>query len=475
MYTCKKSMLLLMSSVAISGFIFSANAASWRVEPTITVAEIYTDNVDLDTSSSQSDFITQVTPQIRITGDGSRLNTLINYAPNYFYYPGDDDDQHELRHNLQARLSSELISETFFVDASANIDQLFLDRRQAISSQEASRTDNRSTVQSYQFSPYLVHRIGALATVQLSYDLRHVRQAEDAEQTTANTFFGNSLSHEGSFSVTSGSRFTRLNWGLSALYRTEDRENTRDFDTTTVRADFSYQLSHILTVLGSAGYQEREAELGSFVNFNGFIWDAGFRLVPGPRTSLSLRYGNQNDGDTFSLNAHYKITAKDSINLSFSDTIQTFQSTVFSDNVDVINSPSLNSGFISGDLTRRKEWALTVQGIRGRTTYAATAFHRKNRSDNNALDETEYGGNFTISRNLNQRLSISSGFTYSSSEFSNDSIRDKFWSASANVSYRISKSLFGTLGYVHTDRDQTRFTNLNGGSNYISLSVRAGL
>ncbi|PCI46153.1 MAG: TIGR03016 family PEP-CTERM system-associated outer membrane protein [Alphaproteobacteria bacterium] len=469
----KKSMGLLLSVMAVSGFAFKANAASWRMIPSLTVTETYTDNVDLDSSASQSDLVTRVSPQIAITGTGSRLNVIFDYAPNYFFYPGDDDDKHDLRHTLNASLNSELISERFFVDASANIAQRFLDRRAAISSVQASRTDNRRTVQSYRFSPYLVHAFGTWATAQLRYDLSHVRQAQNVRQTTLNTSFGNSLSHQGSFSVASGSRFNRLGWTLLAQYRTEDRSRAADFETTTLNADLSYQLTDILSVLGSIGYQKRKAGSGSFANFDGFTWDAGFRLVPGPRTSLSVRYGNQFKGDSLSVDAQYKITARDSINLSYTDTIQTFQSLAFNDNSAVNLDPSLNSGFISGDLTRRKRGTFSVSGVRGRTSYSASAFYNENRSDNRALDEERYGGAFSISRRLSPRLTVSSGFSYNLSRFSSDNTDDKFWSASVSTNYQISQSLIGSLSFVHSDRDQSRFSALNGGSNFISLSIRA--
>ncbi|MBL4802346.1 MAG: TIGR03016 family PEP-CTERM system-associated outer membrane protein [Emcibacter sp.] len=470
----KKQIFLLLSTVAASGFIVNANAANWRVTPSIAVTETYTDNVDLDSSSNQGDFVTQITPQIGIRGNGSRMNLLFSYAPNYFFYPGDDDDKHELRHSLQSSLNSELISEKFFIDASANITQRFLDRRRAISSEIVSRTDNRRTVQSYQFSPYLVHTFDAWASAQLRYTLGHVRQAADAEQTTVDTFFGNTLSHQASLSVTSGRRFSKLNWTFLTQYQTENRENSNNYSTTTVRTDLSYQLTNIFTLLGSVGYQKRNA-VGSFANFNGLTWDAGFRLVPGPRTSLSFRYGNQLRGNTFSLDAQYKITSKNVINLSYTDTIQTFQSFAFDDISSVNLDPALNSEFISGDLTRRKKWTLKLSGTRGRTTYNASSFYSEYKSDNLALDEERYGGALSINRNLNSRLSIGSGLSYNLSKFASDNINDKFWSASVNMSYQLSKSLTGTLGYVHSDRDQERFGSLNGGSNYISLSIRATL
>lgn len=473
MYNNNKLKLLLLSTLTILGSAVEANSASWRVIPSITVTETYTDNVDLDADFSQSDVVTQITPQIAITGSGSRLNMSLLYAPNYFFYPGDDDDKHELRHSLQANLNSELISETFFVDASASIVQQFLDRRAAITTERSNRTDNRRAIQSYRVSPYFVQTFGSWATAQLRYNLSHVRQGANAEQTTLDTFFGNSLSHQGSLTVNSGRRFNKLGWTLLAQYQTEERDSFSNFETTTARADFSYQLIDMLSLLAGTGYQKRDTGGSSFADFGGFIWDVGFRLVPGPRTSLSFRYGNQYDGGTFSLTAQYKITARDSINLTYTDRIQTFQSFAFDDNNDVNINPSLNSAFVSGDLTRRKSWRFSLAGTRGRTSYNASAFYSDYGSGNLALNEERYGGTISIRRNLNQRLSISTGLSYNLSRFSSDNLKDKFWSASVNADYKISKSLVGSLGYVHTDRDQSRFSSLNGGSNFVSFSIRA--
>lgn len=132
--------------------------------------------------------MTNVTPQLSLSGTGPRLNSFVSYAANYFYYPGDENDKHDLRHNLQASLNSELVRDLFFVDGAASINQRFLDRRGAISASDVSRTLNRRTVQTYSFSPYLARAFGSWATAQLRYDLRHVRQSADVSQTTADTF-----------------------------------------------------------------------------------------------------------------------------------------------------------------------------------------------------------------------------------------------------------------------------------------------
>tara|TARA_R110002073_G_scaffold329905_1_gene513059 strand:- start:10768 stop:12195 length:1428 start_codon:yes stop_codon:yes gene_type:complete len=473
MYSTKKTIILLLSTVATSGLGVSAGAATWRVTPTLTATETYTDNVNLDETVRQGDFVTQISPQVQLTGTGARLNASILYGANYFFYPGSTGgEKHDLRHTVQANLNSELVNDLFFIDAGANVDQQFLDRRQAISSVDVSQTKNRRTVQSYRFSPYLAHRFGSWATTQLRYELRHVRSSSDTEQTTLNTFFGNSLTHRGTFSLSNGPAFQRLGWTLSAVYANEEREDQADFDTRTLNADLSYQLLDQFALLGSIGYQDRDGG-NSFANFDGVTWDAGFRFVPGPRTSISMRYGNRSGTDTFSLNAQYKMTAKHSINLTYTDTIQTFQSFAFDEIPGPVIDPTQSGNFVSGDITRRKQARLYLTGSRGRTSYSMSGSYSRNKSDNSALDEDRYSAAVSLNRQLSRRLSLGSSFSYNLSKFASDGTEDTFWSASVNGNYSISQSLVGTLGYTHSDRDQARFANLNGGTNYISLSIRA--
>ena len=64
MYSTKKTIILLLSTVATSGLGVSAGAATWRVTPTLTATETYTDNVNLDETVRQGDFVTQISPQV---------------------------------------------------------------------------------------------------------------------------------------------------------------------------------------------------------------------------------------------------------------------------------------------------------------------------------------------------------------------------------------------------------------------------
>src|SRR2546423_15691081 len=65
----------------------SASAETWRIAPSLTVAETLTDNVNLAPDGlKRSDLITQIVPGIRIDGTGARLKLNLNYQMNNILY-----------------------------------------------------------------------------------------------------------------------------------------------------------------------------------------------------------------------------------------------------------------------------------------------------------------------------------------------------------------------------------------------------
>jgi len=465
----------LLSSVVLPVvFTGMAYAGDIRIIPSLAVREIYTDNVDLDTVDSQSDFVTQVTPTINIIANGNRLNANINYAPNYFYYPGNDDDKDEIRHRLSAGISSELVKDTFFITGGASVTQQFLDRRRAIASSDVSITQNRATVQNYSFSPQFLHRFASFANFRTSYQINHFRSDDTDRLTGAGTNFRNSTRHAFSSTLTSSSDFSRIGWALAGNYSTEDRSSQSNFEQYGARLTLSYRISRMLTALGSVGFDER-SNVSFLSESGGFVWDIGFRLVPGPRTSVSFRYGRRFSDNTYSADALYRISPNNTITLSYSDRIQTFQTFAFEElNTNPFTGVTSFVPFLDDSITRRKRLLLGWQATRGRTSYTLRASYEDVVSEFLTNDEERWRFSGTISRRLSPKLSVSGSFAFDQSEFDSATFRDRFWSASASASYTISESLNSSIEYSHSDRDIPN-NILSGPANYVSIYIRASL
>ena len=474
---CKQNKIACVFLPALVGLAAPAAglAADWKVTPSLTVIETYTDNVDLDSAEAEGDFITQVVPNISVRADGARLDLNLSYTPNYFYYPEANGDKDEIRHNLNFTLNSELSDDLFFVDANANVNQRYLDRQQAVSSVDGSRTENRATIQTYRIRPYLTRHFGSFADARLDGYVSHVRSDDRDRLFNAGSTFEKATSWGTTLTVDSGSQFSRIGWSYNAYYNNQERVSVEDYINYGTRLNGSYRFHRMFSLLGSVGYEKRDAN-SAFVQFDNVIWDAGFRLVPGPRTSISFRYGNQYQGDTFSLSAFYRITPKAQLTVTYRDLLETYQTLEVIDDfiVDPFSGQITNNGveFLDDSFVRTKTWRVSLQGERGRTTYSLSGTNRRYSNEVSVRNEERWTAAASLGRRLSTKLRVSVYGSYSYSEYNFNlgtsdvplfvPVDDKFWSAGANVSYRISESLTSTLSYVHSDRSGTRLPLLNG-------------
>ena len=139
----------------------------WTVRPEITVREAYTDNAFIGTGTPRSDWVTQVTPGIRIDGRSPRLTASVNYAPSAIYYARNSEGN-DFVNNLDAFGRLEAVEKFFFVDARARIGQDFVNPFVAQPVDLTTATPNRREIRTYTLSPYVAHQ-GA----DLEYELRN--------------------------------------------------------------------------------------------------------------------------------------------------------------------------------------------------------------------------------------------------------------------------------------------------------------
>src|SRR5688500_10473182 len=115
-----KVRVVILAAATISN---TSTAETWRITPTLSVTETFTDNVELAPGDrKQSDFITQVSPGLRVTGTGARLRLNLNYTMQQVLYAG-DSDRNSRQNFLDAVANLEAIQNWLFVDATARITQ----------------------------------------------------------------------------------------------------------------------------------------------------------------------------------------------------------------------------------------------------------------------------------------------------------------------------------------------------------------
>ncbi|MDA5193602.1 TIGR03016 family PEP-CTERM system-associated outer membrane protein [Govanella unica] len=453
----------------------SAQAGQWRVIPSLEVAETYTDNVELSPVNQKSDFITRISPGINVTAKGARLNLNVNYVANFLIFARDNENT-DLRHNLNAGLTTELVKDWLFLDGRASINQQFLDRGGSISASDANVTDNRQTVQTYTISPTIRRRLGSFADMRLGYYFGYVKAGKPENPVFLPVdLLQDTVSHSVNWGLDSGKRFARIRWGTSIDYRHEQRaKGFPSSEDLYYRFYGEYSVNRWLTLLGSAGYEDiKDRTLTQ--NRDGFVWDVGVRLTPGPRTEVSLRGGRRYNDTNWNMQGVYRLSERTAFNFSYSEEVTTSSRVLQQQLAIDRNIAAIDPGGFS--LTEgaflRKRAQVGFTGSRKRNVFGANLFHEKRTSDTAFNQETSYGVDANFTRSLSRAASAFVSGTYRHSTYDQAEHRqDDFYSAQAGVNYKLSEYLSGGVTYYYTNRDSNQILRKLE-ENAVKLSVKA--
>jgi uncharacterized protein (PEP-CTERM system associated) len=257
-------------------------ASGWTITPDITVSETYNDNPRLAPSGGERhDFITQVTPGLRIDGRGPRLRGYFDYRPSALLYARNSSDS-RLINRLSSFATVEAIDNFFFLDVNGQVTQNFISPFGARPVDLSIDTSNRTETRSFGLSPYVRGMLGR----GYGYELRN----RNTWTRTDTSLIGNVHSQEWTGRL--ASPVTRFGWALEYEDRKVDQERftvQRDLETRLARGRLFYQPDYAWRFSFSAGREENNYR--SFSEMDSFsIRGAGVTFTPSARTSADLQY-----------------------------------------------------------------------------------------------------------------------------------------------------------------------------------------
>ncbi len=268
-----------------------AQAIEWRFTPYVSPAVTFTDNVNQSENNPQSAMILSVTPGFGLRSEGSRrIQASMNYSLTGVARFSDDNTT-DLYHNLGALGKAELIEDFLYVDGSANITQGLIS---LFGSQAAATTNdtNRTTVGSYSLSPYIQKRLGTFANFQARY-------------TNGGAIFGsnaaasNAVTNAFTASLTSGTQFNDLSWGLDYSIRQTNNNGTTPKSTfERENLTLGYALTRKFRVFGT--YGEESNDFLTANHASGTSYSVGFGWAPSRRTNIEASIGERYFGRTYS-------------------------------------------------------------------------------------------------------------------------------------------------------------------------------
>lgn len=288
-----------------------ATAGNWTVVPRVIGSETYTDNVTAAHSNAQSDFITEISPGINISGDSGRSKLNLDYQLQSLFFAG-DSGRNSTNQNLAAIGQTELIKDLFFVDGNASISQQIVDAQKKVSLDNFTAGGNRTDVRTYSISPNLRHDFSGYA----NGTLRYTHEIVDYGNTTV---VDNSEANSVQAALASGRHSGPLGWDINYNDKRTQRTNSiNDVTYKNMDGEMRYLLTPKLSAVVQGGREENQyVSLQPIVNGNywaaGLDWmpnryikmrgldgdhykTAGVTLTPNVRTELVTTYRNREVG-----------------------------------------------------------------------------------------------------------------------------------------------------------------------------------
>jgi uncharacterized protein (PEP-CTERM system associated) len=265
---------------------------NWLITPSLGIEGTFTDNVNLSATNKKSDFITQVSPGIRIGGRSGRATANLNYQWQQYNYLEESSRSNQQR-SLAADGQLELVEQWLFIEASHNIAQ----RSTSVFGTQGVGNElnnaNRTEVASYRISPYIQGRLAGSADYQLRYTGTHTSSDTGvlSGATAATTAAWNGR-------LAGTTPLSLLGWSANTdhlvIRHSNGFENKSDrsFGTLIYQADPQVRLT-VSVGIESDNYLsgiERQATTTGL----GLDW------APTERTLLSLKKDRRSHGDTYS-------------------------------------------------------------------------------------------------------------------------------------------------------------------------------
>lgn len=312
-----KTSLALCAAIACSPLAFAQEAGQKRavtVTPRVSVTETITDNVRLSTDNRQAEFVTEISPGIRIAGDTGRLKGFLDYALSARMFAKDTSST-TTQNALTAFGTFEAVDNWAFLDVNATISQ------QAISALGPQVTGgplinaNQTEATTLRVSPYVRGRWANAVNYDARYSVSTNRSqsAQVSDVTTKDLSF--QLSGQGSSA--------RLGWSLNAGQQNVAFGAGRTTESDRLSGTVTYAVAPQLSLLLTGGQESSNFTSADKQS----SWTSGFGVnwTPSPNTSVSVNRQNRPFGESHAITLSHR-TARTAWNLS--------------DSMDVVASPA---------------------------------------------------------------------------------------------------------------------------------------
>lgn len=289
---------LALSSAGANAQESVADAPTTRtlhIEPRVSVSETMTNNVRLSNTGQQSEQITEISPGIRISSNGGRFKTYLDYALTQAVYAQNTSPSRS-QNALTTFGTLEAVDNRVFLDFNGSISQQSISAFGAPSVSATSLNGNQTEVSNYQVSPYVRGRLGNL----VNYEARYSRAITQADTATT----GDQTTADGSFRLSGDSAFRNLGWSADISRQQVDFSAGRATESDRLNLSLSYLIDPQLSVFASGGQEANN--FSTLDKQSAGTSSYGVSWSPSTHTKIAASQGHRSFGDTYNVSVDHQ-------------------------------------------------------------------------------------------------------------------------------------------------------------------------
>ena len=254
----------------------SSPAPAWTITPRIGLTETLSDNINLSSTNTQTGFISQLAPGVRIDARTARLKMFLDYSLNGLRYSTGSSSS-QAQNLLNAFGTLEAIDNWLFLDFSGNISQQVINPFGVQAPSGIYNNNNLTETSTYRLSPFIKGQLGGSADYFLRYNVSATNYSDNSlSNVTLSQWIGQ---------VRGNTRFQNLNWAIDGSQQNTDYSRGRDYDDGRLRGVLTYKLFPELSVSGSGGWETNNYQ--SINNEGQSTYGYGINWTPTERTQVS--------------------------------------------------------------------------------------------------------------------------------------------------------------------------------------------
>ena len=293
---------------------YDPTAPAILIQPTASLGEAFTDNVNYAHSDRKFAAITTLSPGISISADTPRLQLVASgLASGLLYLPGSNSRLDQIYANLYGNGHATAYADKLFVDFQSLMTQSTT--APGFGFQNLSTLPSNQQTQEYvnSVSPYFRQSFDGFVDTELRYRFSSTNFGGNTAvitSATPNTLTSGTF-NEGTFVAATGENFQKLLARFTADASEYNSASTARNTQLSAFNDFEFRFTPTIAALGRAGYQNLRYPGSPAATFAGATWLAGGQIgTVGPDQPgyVSLEYGKQQGVYGFTGSAQVSIT-----------------------------------------------------------------------------------------------------------------------------------------------------------------------